>query len=108
MPAGETSAAPSRFISVTPCRQYDSRNFTPLPQNTSRAVVMSGAPCGLPAGIAAVSVNITIFNISGATSNGVFQAGAATAPTFAWINFPPTETQRSNAGALPVDGSNQL
>jgi hypothetical protein len=108
MPAGEASAAPSRFISVTPCRQYDSRNSTPLAQNTSRAVAVSGAPCGVPAGIAAVSVNITIFNISGATANGVFQVGTATAPTFAWINFPPTETQRSNAGALPVDGSNQI
>jgi hypothetical protein len=108
MSEGEASAAPYRFIPVTPCRQYDSRNFTPLPQNTSRAVVLSGAPCGLPAGIAAVSVNITIFNISGATGNGVFQAGTATAPTFSWINFPPTEAQRGNAGALPVDGSNQL
>src|SRR6266536_705859 len=108
MPAGEASAAPSRFISVTPCRQYDSRHSTPLPQNTARAVVVSGAPCGLPAGIAAVSVNITIFNISGATANGVFQVGTATAPTFAWINFPPTEAQRGNAGALPLDSLGQL
>ncbi len=100
--------SPFPFIGVTPCRQYDSRNFTPLPQNTSRAVVLIGAPCGLPPIAAAVSVNITIFNISGATGNGVFQIGIATAPTFAWINFPPTETQRGNAGALPVDSLGQI
>jgi hypothetical protein len=100
--------SPFPFIGVTPCRQYDSRNFTPLPQNTSRAVVLSGAPCGLPASAVAVSVNLTIFNISGATGNGVFQVGIATAPTFSWINFPPTEAQRGNAGALPLDSLGQL
>ena len=99
---------PLPFVSVTPCRQYDSRNSTPLPQNTSRAVTLTGAPCGLPTSAAAVSVNITIFNINGATSNGVFQVGTATGPTFAWINFPSTETQRGNAGALPLSGANQL
>jgi hypothetical protein len=26
----------------------------------------------------------------------------------AWINYPPTETQRGNAGALPVNGSGQI
>ncbi len=93
------------FVAVTPCRQYDSRNSTPLPQNTSRAVTLTGAPCGLPTSAVAVSVNITIFNIVGATGNAVFQVGTATAPTFAWINFPQTETQRGNAGALPLGGS---
>jgi hypothetical protein len=100
--------SPLPFIGVTPCRQYDSRNFTPLLQNTSRAVVLTGAPCGLPASAVAVSVNLTIFNISGATGNGVFQVGIATAPTFSWINFPPTEAQRGNAGALPLDSLGQL
>jgi len=101
------ASAPLPFIAITPCRQYDSRNSTPLPQGTSRAVVLSGAPCGVPASAVAFSVNITVFNIS-ATANGVFQVGTATDPTFAWINFPPTETQRGNAGALPVDESDQL
>src|SRR6266498_4753295 len=108
MPAGEASAAPSRFISVTPCRQYDSRNSTPLPQNTSRAVLLTGAPCGVPTSAVAVSVNITVFNISGATGNGVFLVGPATDPTSAWINFPPTEVQRSNAGVLPLDDGDQI
>lgn len=103
-----TTSAPLAFIAITPCRQYDSRNFTPLPQGISRAVVVSGAPCGIPASAVAVSANITIFNINGGIGNGVFDVGTATDPTSAWINFPPTETQRGNAGALPVDDSDQL
>jgi hypothetical protein len=106
--AADAAAQPYQFATIAPCRQYDSRNSTPLPQNTSRAVLMSGAPCGVPTSAVAVSVNITIFNINGATGNGVFQVGTATAPTFAWINFSPTETQRSNAGALPLDTLHQL
>ncbi len=106
--AADAAAQPYQFITITPCRQYDSRNFTPLPQNTSRAVLLTGAPCGVPTSAVAVSVNITIFNISGATGNGVFQVGTASSPTFAWINFPPTEAQRSNAGALPLDALDQL
>jgi hypothetical protein len=47
-------------------------------------------------------VNITVFNISGAGSNGVFRAGTVSPPTTAWINYPPTETQRANAGVLPL------
>jgi endosialidase-like protein len=102
-----TTSAPLPFIAITPCRQYDSRNSTPLPNGLSRPVELSGAPCGVPASAVAFSVNITVFNIS-ATANGVFEVGASTDPTFAWINFPPTETQRGNAGALPVDDSDQL
>jgi hypothetical protein len=108
MSAADAEAQPYQFVTITPCRQYDSRNFTPLPQNTSRAVLLSGAPCGVPTSAVAVSVNITIFNISGASGNGVFQVGTAASPTFAWINFPPTEAQRSNAGALPLDALHQL
>lgn len=48
MVAVEAGAQPYQFVTITPCRQYDSRNFTPLPQNTSRAVLMTGAPCGVP------------------------------------------------------------
>jgi hypothetical protein len=99
---------PLLFVAVNPCRQFDSRNSASLPQNVSSSVVLSGNPCGLPTNIAAVSINITIFNISGASGNGVFQVGTGPSPTFAWINFAATETQRSNAGVLPVDGSTQV
>ncbi len=98
---------PIPLIPVTPCRQYDSRNSTSLPDNTNRAVTLTGAPCGISEFALAVSVNITVFSITGAGGNGVFQVGTANNPTFAWINYPPTETQRGNAGVVPVV-SNQI
>jgi hypothetical protein len=93
---------PVPFIGVDPCRQYDSRNTTPLPTATNRTVTLTGAPCGLPTTAVAVSLNITVFNITGATGNGVFLVGTSGTPTTAWINYPSTETQRGNAGALPT------
>jgi N-acetylneuraminic acid mutarotase len=96
------SPVPLPFVAITPCRQYDSRNTTALADNTPRTVTLSGAPCGIPTTAQAVAVNITIFNISGAGSNGVFTAGTVSLPTTAWINYPPTETQRANAGVLPL------
>jgi predicted outer membrane repeat protein len=96
------------YITVAPCRQYDSRNFTPLLDNTNRFVTLIGAPCGVPAGATAVTVNITVFDITGAGGNGVFRVGTAADPTFAWINYPPSETQRGNAGFLPLNGSGQI
>jgi hypothetical protein len=101
-------SSPLPFIGVTPCRQYDSRNTTALLDNTNRAVTLTGAPCGIPTGTAAVSVNITIFSMTGVGGNGVFQVGTANNPTFAWINYPATETQRGNAGVVPLNGSGQI
>ncbi len=99
---------PLPFIGVTPCRQYDSRSVTPLPDNTNLAVTLTGAPCGLPSSAQAVSVNITVFDITGAGGNGVFRVGTANDPTTAWINYPSIETQRGNAGVVPVTGSGQI
>src|ERR1019366_8151888 len=56
----------------------------------------------IPADAQAVAANITIFDITGAGSNSVFSAGTVSPPTTAWINYPPTETQRANAGVLPL------
>jgi hypothetical protein len=88
--------------------QYDSRNSTPLLDGTNRFVTVIGAPCGAPSGATVVTVNITVFNITGAGGNAVFQVGTASNPTFAWINYPPSETQRGNAGFLPLNGSGQI
>ncbi|MFI5197118.1 MAG: hypothetical protein ACHQJD_00735 [Thermoanaerobaculia bacterium] len=98
-------SGPVPFVPVTPCRQYDSRSTTALADNTLRTVTLSGAPCGILATAVAVAVNITIFNISGAGSNGVFKVGTVSPPTTAWINYPPTETQRGNAGVLSTTGA---
>src|SRR5450756_2433779 len=97
-----TSPVPLPFVAITPCRQYNSLSSSALADNTPRTVTLIGAPCAIPADAAAVAANITIFNISGAGSNGVFRAGTVSPPTTAWINYPPTETQRANAGVLPL------
>jgi hypothetical protein len=102
--SGEIGLGPGPFWPITPCRQYDSRNTTPLATGVNRTVVVTGAPCGIPGNVNAVAVNITIFNIIGATGNGVFKVGTTAPPTTAWINYPSYETQRGNAGivALPL------
>lgn len=100
---------PLPFVAVTPCRQFDSRvPPAPLLDNTPRVVMLVGAPCGIPATAAAVSANITVFNIVGAPSNGVLKVGIVSPPPTAWINFPQTETQRANAGILATDGSGNI
>ena len=73
-----------------------------------RTITITGVPCGIPAGTIAVSANLTIFNITGASGNGVVKVGTAAAPTTAWINYPATETQRANAGALPLSGAGAI
>jgi hypothetical protein len=97
-----TSPVPLPFVAITPCRQYDSRSGSALSDNTPRPVTLIGAPCAIPSDAQAMAANITVFNISGAGSNGVFKAGTVAPPTTAWINYPPTETQRANAGVLPL------
>ncbi len=100
-------SGPLPFIPTTPCRQYDSRTASALPDGTPRTITLSGAPCGLPSA-AAVSVNITVFAITGIGGNGVFKVGIASPPTTSWINYPVTETQRANAGVVSTNGSGQI
>ena len=103
-----TVSSPLPFIAQTPCRQYDSRDATPLAQATPRSVTITGAPCGISSSAAAVSLNITVFDIVGATGNAVFQVGPDSPPSMAWLNYPASETQRSNAGVLPLSGSGEI
>jgi hypothetical protein len=99
---------PSYPVFVTLCRQYDSRNFTPLLDNTARAVTLTGAPCSINSGAIAVSVNITVFNIFGQTANAVFKVGTVSPPTTAWINWAPGIGQIGNAGSLPLSAADQI
>ncbi len=106
--SGELGNGPFPFFPITPCRQYNSLSSTVLLNATPRTVLLSGAPCGIPSSSLAISVNITVFSISGATGNGVFKVGIASPPTTAWINYPPSETQRANAGVVSTDGSGNI
>lgn len=103
--SGELGGGPVPFFPITPCRQFDSRSTSPLASGVDRTITVTGAPCGIPAGTVAISANITIFAITGATGNGVVKIGIAAAPTTGWINYPATETQRANAGAIPTNGT---
>ncbi len=98
---------PIPFIGAAPCRQFDIRPGV-LADNTPLAITLTGGACGIPALARAVSVNITVFSISGAGGNGVFKVDTVSPPSPAWINYPPTETQRGNAGVVPVNGSGQI
>jgi N-acetylneuraminic acid mutarotase len=102
------AVTPLAFVATTPCRQYDSRDFSALPDNTNRHVPLIGAPCGIPANAPAVSVNITVFSITAAGSNGVFKVGIDNDPPTAWLNYPPTETQRGNAGIVPLNATGEI
>ncbi len=106
--SGELGGGPYPFFPVTPCRQYDSRNSSALANATPRSVPLSGAPCGIPGSSLAISVNITVFAITGATGNGVFKVGVVSPPATAWINYPPSESQRANAGIVSTDGSGNI
>ncbi|MEP6802653.1 MAG: hypothetical protein ABJC07_11975, partial [Acidobacteriota bacterium] len=105
--AGELGTGPLPFYPITPCRQYNSSG-SPLSSGVDRTITLTGAPCGIPAGTIAVSANLTIFNISGAGGNGTLKLGIAAAPTTAWINYPSTETQRANAGAVTLGAAGQI
>ncbi len=96
------------FVATSPCRQYNSLNFTPLLQGVNRVVTLTGVPCGIPVGTVAVSANITVFNITGAIGNAVFKVDTVSPPLSAWINYPPTEAQRGNAGVAVLNGSGQI
>ncbi len=96
------------FVAITPCRQYNSLSATPLLQAVNRTVTLIGAPCNIPASAAAVSANITIFNITGASGNGVFKVDTISPPASAWINYPPSEAQRANAGTVALNATGQV
>jgi hypothetical protein len=99
------AAPPMPYIPLVPCREYDSRNTTALVQAITRTVPLSGAPCGVPTTAVAVAINITIFNIFGASGNCVFKVDTVDPPATAWINYPSYESQRGNAGVVSTTGA---
>ena len=111
-PQIETILAPLAytFTPISPCRQYNTLSpVAPLLQGVNRTITLTGlAPCNIPTSAVAVSANITVFNIIGASGNGVFKLDIVSPPTVAWINYPPTEAQRGNAGIVALNASGQI
>jgi hypothetical protein len=91
--AASTDPAASVFVPVSPCRLFDTRpefqvgsRATPLGADESHTVTATGASgdCNLPAGISAVTLNVT--------------AVGATAPTF--LTVYPADVTRPDASHL--------
>jgi len=91
--SASTDPSASAFVPVSPCRLFDTRpefqvgsRATPLGANESHTVSATGASgdCNLPAGISAVTLNVT--------------AVGATAPTF--LTVYPADVTRPDASHL--------
>jgi PKD repeat protein len=54
-----TQAPSLRFVPITPCRSYDTRNTAPIQGGTARDFAISGT-CGIPTTAAAYSLNVTV------------------------------------------------
>ncbi len=96
-----TGALP--FTGIAPCRMFDSRvTGGAIASGTTRTIPLTGAPCGIPANAAAVSVNVAIFAIVGTSSNGVLVVYPAGSPSTsqALLNWSPTVGQIDNASVV--------
>ncbi len=96
-----TGALP--FTGIAPCRMFDSRvTGGPIASGTTRTIPLTGAPCGIPANAAAVSVNVAVFAIVGTSSNGVLVVYPAGSPSTsqALLNWSPTVGQIDNASVV--------
>jgi len=94
----------SDFFTVTPCRLADTRNADgphggpALSGQQDRVFVVAGQ-CGIPDGVGAVSVNITVTQPTEAGSLLLFPAGTQ-APLASTINYSAGQTRANNAVAV--------
>ncbi len=101
---------PTRFEPVTPCRVLDTRDdqlppglgVPALAAQESRAFVVSSI-CGIPAGAAALAVNVTAVNPAAAGSLSLWP-GSGPAPATSNVSFP-AGTTRAAFSVLPLDSA---
>jgi len=85
-PAGGT---PLGFETLTPCRIADTRSSTPLNLGDTRSFSVLGGACGIPAGAAAASLNLTAIPDFGSLGFlSIFPAGGSSPSST--INFDST------------------
>src|SRR5712691_3772831 len=103
--ADVTNALP--FIGVTPCRIVDTRGpagpygAPSLPASTPRSFALLGGPCaGLPVGVSAYSLNITVTNTLGAGFISLYPTGGS-APLVSTLNYVGGVTL-ANAAIVPA------
>lgn len=100
----------TQFYALTPCRIVDTRGpggpvgGPALVPGPDRNFTLAGA-CGIPAGAAAVSANVTVTG-PGAPGNLAIYPGDGTLPPTSNLNFSPGQTRANNAMLqLALDGS---
>lgn len=112
-PAAIDSSPPGNFYSLTPCRAVDTRgNGAPI----QGGVLVSGVPrslplagvCGIPLTAAAVSLNVTTVQATGAGAVTLYPWGEGVPGTTA-ISFPASVARANNGVlALAFDGTGKL
>ena len=98
-------SGPLPFIAISPCRKLDTRiSGGPILSGVPRDIVLTGPPCGVPSGATAVSANFAVFDIVGASGNGVLTVYPTGNPsaTVALVNWAPSSSQIDNACIVPV------
>ena len=96
---------------MPPCRLADTRDPAgasggpALAANTTRAFPVAGL-CGVPEGVSAVAVNVTVVAPTAAGNLRLFPAGAP-APNASTINFPEGRTRANNA-VLPLGADGKI
>jgi glucose/arabinose dehydrogenase len=102
---------PGTYYTVVPCRAVDTRGAAGVPvggpalaSGTTRAFTMKNL-CGIPTGIKAVAVNVTVVGPTQAGNLSLFPTGGSA--TSSNLNFRAGQTRANNA-AVKVNGSGQL
>ena len=104
--------APSatKFYTVTPCRQLDTRTGpgTPLAASSTLTVPLTGTPCGIPSSATAVSVNMTVTQQTADGSLTVYPSDG-TLPNTTSIEFKVGPSRANNAILLlSTDGNESV
>ncbi|HMF08606.1 MAG TPA: hypothetical protein VKJ00_05680, partial [Thermoanaerobaculia bacterium] len=99
--------SPTPFIGVSPCRIVDTRGPTgtfgapSLSPGSPRSFPLPSGPCaGIPAGVAAYSLNVTATNTLGPGFFKIFPQGGAS-PTVSTLNYVAGQTI-ANAAVVPA------
>jgi hypothetical protein len=104
LPAGSAGL----FYTVDPCRQLDTRSGSPISPGGTLAVVLTGAPCGIPSGASSVSVNAAVTQETGSGHLTIYPADK-TQPLVSNINFNAGQTRANNAVlSLSSDGTGRV
>lgn len=102
-----TSVPAASFYTINPCRVVDTRvTGGALACGTERVLTMVGGTCGVPSGVKAVSLNVTVTQPSAAGNVRVYASGAP-APLASTLNYAANQTRANNA-ISPLNTAGQM